>query len=186
MCSEGRTKECPGHQVEDMKRFTRFQSWGACSQEQAWTYHYLCRACWSWEGLQASLSYQIIIIVILHTQAYIVLSVVDIGTWVRFKEWIRAVDCSGKNVRHEECWWLLPLRPLRHNTRPRALLFILCSRDNTCLGLVGGDMAVPPALYPWHTYCVLATFFVLLLPPTWGWGELLTVYGTLFPGEWKY
>ena len=39
-----------------------------------------------------------------NTQTYIVLSVVDIGTWVIFKEWIRAVDCSGKNVRYEECW----------------------------------------------------------------------------------
>lgn len=65
---------------------------------------------------------------------------------------IRAVDCSGKNVHHEECWWLLPLRPLRHNTRPRALLFILCSWDKTCLGIVDGDKAVPPALYPWHAY----------------------------------
>lgn len=103
---------------------------------------------------------------------------------------IRAVDCSGKNVHHDECWLLLPLRPLRLNTRPRALLFIWCSWDKTCLGIVGGDKAVPPALYPWHTYCVLATLFVLLLPATWGWGELLTAYGTLFPGEmkteWKY
>lgn len=47
-----------------------------------------------------------------------------------------------------------------------------------------------------HLHCIRGIHtmswphFVLLLPATWGWGELLTAYGTLFPGEmkteWKY